>query len=229
MWWLAGSWAELASPTSTMMRLVTSSSVAVSLGSWGLKRIVRSGSRRAPTTITSPSTSSALDEDRAEDRRLRRPSAGRRSARTGPRRTRAGSRASPAAAPVIAGAEALADLLGGERHDPGGAGQRERGQDERHHPRRPRWRSAPRRRAREPGRPPPAASVDCGQAAEQRYSPRRHGESPSPSARLSHLLELARLDVPLDLLVDLVLGRVRVARCAARSSAAPLNLKISST
>ena len=60
MWWLAGSWAESASPHRTMMKLVTSSRVAVSLGRRGLNRMTRSGSRRAPTTITRPSTSSAL-------------------------------------------------------------------------------------------------------------------------------------------------------------------------
>ncbi len=43
-----------------MMNTVTSSSVAVSLGSRREKRIVPSGARRAPTTITRPSTSSAL-------------------------------------------------------------------------------------------------------------------------------------------------------------------------
>jgi hypothetical protein len=43
-----------------MMKLVTSSSVAVSLGSRGRKRIVPSRELRAPTTMTSPSTSSAL-------------------------------------------------------------------------------------------------------------------------------------------------------------------------
>ena len=59
-WWLAGSLAESASRTSTMMKLVISSSVAVSLGSLGSKRIVPLGSARAPTMITSPSTSSAL-------------------------------------------------------------------------------------------------------------------------------------------------------------------------
>ncbi len=42
------------------MKLATSSSVAVSFGSRGLKRISPSGRRRAPTTIAVPSTSSAL-------------------------------------------------------------------------------------------------------------------------------------------------------------------------
>ncbi len=60
MWWLAGSCAELASPHSRMMKLVIISSVAVSLGSRGLNRMIRPGARRAPTTITRPRTSSAL-------------------------------------------------------------------------------------------------------------------------------------------------------------------------
>ena len=42
------------------MKLVTSSSVAVSLGSRGPKRIMPSDDLRAPTTMTRPSTSSAL-------------------------------------------------------------------------------------------------------------------------------------------------------------------------
>ena len=60
MWWLAESCAELASPTSRMMKLAMSSSVAVSLGSRGLNRMTWSSERSDPTTITSPSTSSAL-------------------------------------------------------------------------------------------------------------------------------------------------------------------------
>ena len=44
----------------TMMKLATSSSVAVSLGSRGPKRITPSDAWRAPSTITRPSTSSAL-------------------------------------------------------------------------------------------------------------------------------------------------------------------------
>ena len=43
-----------------MMKLVTSSSVEVSIGSRCLNRITPSGAARAPTTITTPSTSSAL-------------------------------------------------------------------------------------------------------------------------------------------------------------------------
>src|SRR3984885_1844094 len=43
-----------------MIRLATSSSVAVSLGSLGLNRMIPSGSRRAPATSTRPSTSNAL-------------------------------------------------------------------------------------------------------------------------------------------------------------------------
>ncbi len=43
------------------MKLAMSSSVAVSLGSRGLKRMRPSGRRRAPTTIAIPSTSSALE------------------------------------------------------------------------------------------------------------------------------------------------------------------------
>ncbi len=42
------------------MKTVTCSSVAVSRGSFLAKRIIPSGERRAPTTITRPSTSSAL-------------------------------------------------------------------------------------------------------------------------------------------------------------------------
>ncbi len=49
-----------ATPTMTMMKLVTSSSVAVSLGRRGPKRITPSGAARAPKTITRPRTSSAL-------------------------------------------------------------------------------------------------------------------------------------------------------------------------
>ena len=43
-----------------MMKTETSSRVAVSIGSRVLKRIVRPSAERAPTTMTSPSTSSAL-------------------------------------------------------------------------------------------------------------------------------------------------------------------------
>jgi hypothetical protein len=43
-----------------MMKTVTCSSVAVSLGSFLEKRMIPSCDRRAPTTITRPSTSSAL-------------------------------------------------------------------------------------------------------------------------------------------------------------------------
>ena len=43
-----------------MMKLHSSSSVAVSFGSRAQKRMQPSSERRAPTTITSPSTSSAL-------------------------------------------------------------------------------------------------------------------------------------------------------------------------
>ena len=60
MWWLAESLAPLASATSRMMKLEISSIVAVSLGSRGLKRMMLSLLRAAPTTITRPSTSSAL-------------------------------------------------------------------------------------------------------------------------------------------------------------------------
>ena len=42
------------------MKLATSSSVAVSFGSRGLKRMIPSGAPARPTTITRPSTSSAL-------------------------------------------------------------------------------------------------------------------------------------------------------------------------
>ena len=42
------------------MNDATSSSVAVSFGSLGLKRMMPSCARRAPAMITSPSTSSAL-------------------------------------------------------------------------------------------------------------------------------------------------------------------------
>ena len=42
------------------MKLETISSVAVSLGSRALKRMIRSRARSAPTTITIPSTRSAL-------------------------------------------------------------------------------------------------------------------------------------------------------------------------
>ena len=42
------------------MKLAISSSVAVSLGSRGLKRMIRSGSRREPAIRTRPRTSSAL-------------------------------------------------------------------------------------------------------------------------------------------------------------------------
>src|SRR4051794_489526 len=59
-WWLALSLDAFDRPTSTMMKLDSSSSVAVSLGSRVWKRITVSSLTRAPTTITAPSTSSAL-------------------------------------------------------------------------------------------------------------------------------------------------------------------------
>ncbi len=60
MWLLAESLDELASATSSTMKLVIISSVAVSLGSRLLNRITWSDSRKAPAMITRPSTSSAL-------------------------------------------------------------------------------------------------------------------------------------------------------------------------
>ncbi len=48
------------SPTSTMMNVATSSNVAVSFGSRGLNRMIPSSARRAPATITRPSTNSAF-------------------------------------------------------------------------------------------------------------------------------------------------------------------------
>ena len=57
---LAASLAEWVSPIRTMMNEATSSSVAVSFGSFGLKRMMPSRERQAPAMITRPRTSSAL-------------------------------------------------------------------------------------------------------------------------------------------------------------------------
>ena len=57
---LARSWVSAEIPTSTMMKPDSSSSVVVSFGRRGENRITPSSVRRAPTTITKPSTSSAL-------------------------------------------------------------------------------------------------------------------------------------------------------------------------
>ena len=100
-----------------MMKTVTSSSVAVSLGSRWEKRITPSGARCAPTTITRPSTSRALAKieptiavwattqlallQREDDHEQLRQVAERGLQHAGHRR-----------------AEALAELLGGKRHQP---------------------------------------------------------------------------------------------------------------
>ena len=59
-----------ASPISTMMKLAISSSVAVSLGSRGLKRMIPSRSRRRAGDDHQPEDEQRVDQDRAEDRRL---------------------------------------------------------------------------------------------------------------------------------------------------------------
>ena len=59
---LAGSWVCSESPTITMMNVAAMSSVAVSFARRWPKRITPSGARRAPTTITIPSTSSAFEK-----------------------------------------------------------------------------------------------------------------------------------------------------------------------
>lgn len=57
---LALSCVEADSPTRTMMKLVSRSSVAVSLGSRAWKRMTPSSATTAPTTMTAPRTSSPL-------------------------------------------------------------------------------------------------------------------------------------------------------------------------
>src|SRR6266550_2017716 len=59
-WWLALSWAPTERASRTMMKTATCSSVAVSRGSPGEKRITPSAARRAPSVIATPSTSRAL-------------------------------------------------------------------------------------------------------------------------------------------------------------------------
>ncbi len=59
-WRAATSCDECATPSSTMMKLETSSSVAVSFGRRRPNRITPSFDFHAPATITSPRTSSAL-------------------------------------------------------------------------------------------------------------------------------------------------------------------------
>ena len=60
VWWPAGSCEAIASPTSTIMNDATSSSVAVSFGSRGLKRMMPSFATSEPQIRTMPRTSSAL-------------------------------------------------------------------------------------------------------------------------------------------------------------------------
>ena len=113
----------------TMMKLVTSSSVAVSLGSRGPKRMTPSGELRAPTTITRPSTSSALaNSEPMIDVCATTTSPARRAKTTTKNSGRLPS--VDCSTPVAAGPEALADLLGGQRDEVGQAGERHRGHRE---------------------------------------------------------------------------------------------------
>ena len=118
------------SPTMTMMNTVTSSSVAVSFGSRLLKRITPSFAVPRADHDHRAEHEQRVGEQRADDRRLRHHGlarlqredhdeqlgqvAERRLQQPGHRR-----------------AELLADLLGGERHDVGEPGERDRRQAER--------------------------------------------------------------------------------------------------
>ena len=131
-WWLAGSCEPSESPSITMMNTATSSSVAVSRGRPLEKRITPSSLRRAPTTITRPRTSSAFARieptiavcattsspfcEREDDDEQLRQVAERRLQHARHRR-----------------ADALAELLGRERHDPREAGERDRRDREARH------------------------------------------------------------------------------------------------
>ncbi len=107
-----------------MMNTVTCSSVAVSRGRRLEKRITPSGARRAPTTITSPSTSRALAKIEpmiavwatTSLALLQREDHDEQLGQVAERRLEH---------PGDAGAEALAELLGRERDHPGEPRQRE--------------------------------------------------------------------------------------------------------
>ena len=125
----AGSCVSWATPTMTMMKLATSSSVAVSLGSRGPKRITPSDACRAPSTMTRPSTSSALTNSEPMIDVWATTTSPARSAKM---TTKSSGRLPrvDCSTPVAAGPEALAHLLGGQRDEVGQAGERHRGDRE---------------------------------------------------------------------------------------------------
>ena len=112
-----------------MMNTVTCKSVAVSRGSRFEKRMTPSCERRAPTTITRPSTSSALASTEPtiavcatiELALLQREDHDEQLGQVAERRLQQARHARP---------EALAELLRGERDDPSEPRQRQRRQQE---------------------------------------------------------------------------------------------------
>ena len=114
-----------------MMNVASSSSVAVSFGSRRLKRMTPSGAARAPVTITSPSTSSALANSEPMIDVCATTVCPARSAKI----TMNSSGRLPSvdcSTPGHGRSVAPADLLGPEADDVRERGERDRGQRERH-------------------------------------------------------------------------------------------------
>ena len=115
-----------------MMKTVTCSSVAVSRGSRVEKRMMPSGARARADDDHQPEHEQRVGEHRSDDRRLRdhqlallqREDHDEQLRQVAERRLQHAGDARP---------EALAELLGGERHDPRQPGQRERGEREAGH------------------------------------------------------------------------------------------------
>ena len=130
MWWLAESWAESASPTSSTMKLVIINSVAVSFGRRGAKRITWSGARQRARDEHQSEHEQRVDQDRAEDRRLgdhqltgvQREDDDEELGQVAERRLQQAGRRRP---------EPLSHLLGRDRHDPRRARERDARDDER--------------------------------------------------------------------------------------------------
>ena len=211
---------EWVRPIRTMMNDATSSSVAVSFGSLGLKRITPSLARRAPAMITSPSTSSALTriepriavsastwcpalerEDNHEELREVRE---RRLQDAGDRR--------PRPAP---------HLLDRDRHDPRHAGKCQRREHEREDPR------DAADVARHAGEDDQHRDDDEQRAFDSSQPAQLIIGGASRSRQLTHPLELPGLDLALDTLIDLVLAGRRFGGSQLRVRRL-LNFRISS-
>ena len=118
-----------ATPTMTMMKLVTSSSVAVSLGSRGPKRMTPSGDCAGADHDHEAEHEQRVGEQRADDRGLRDDDlAGAQGEDDHEELGQVAQRRLQHAGG--GGAEALAHLLGGQRDEVGQARQRHRGERE---------------------------------------------------------------------------------------------------